>query len=124
MEIRFTKSEIDECEFYRVSVMYILYTYDSTIAGPNQEYLEAVVSDQKKENLGVYMEVTIEEFLEVNIDRRKYGSNHLEQPHLIEQIVKDLGQDNPKTPSKSIPAQPSKILHSHKQSEKFYKSFH
>ena len=49
---------------------------------------------------------------------------HLTQPNLIEKILKELGQDNPKTPSKSTPAHPSKILHSHKQSENFDKIFH
>ena len=45
MELGFTKSEINECVFYKGSVMYILYTYESTITGPNQEELDTVVSD-------------------------------------------------------------------------------
>ena len=39
---------IGECVFYRVLVMYIIYKYDSIIAGPNQEKLDAVVADLKK----------------------------------------------------------------------------
>ena len=74
------------------------------------------MSDMKKENLGVTVEGNLEDFLVVNTGRRKYARIHLKQPHLIEQIVKDLGQENNKTPSKSTPAQPSKILHSHNQS--------
>ena len=124
MELGFTKYEINECIFYRVSVMFIFYIYDSIIAVPNQKDLDDVVSDLNKSNLGVTVEGILEDFLGVNIDRRKYGSIHLTQPHLIEQIVKDLEQENPKTNSKSTPAQPSKILHSHKQSETFDKSFH
>ena len=84
----------------------------------------AVVAYMKKVNLGVTAEGTLEDFLGVNIDRRKDVSIHLTQPHMIEQIVKDLGQYNPKTPSKSTPAQTSKILHSHKKSENFDKIFH
>ena len=94
MDLGFTKSEIDECVFYRVSVMYILYTDESIIAVPNQEDLAAVVEDFKKENLGVTVEGTLEDFLVVNIYRRKDGSIHLTQPHLIEQIVKYLVQEN------------------------------
>ena len=60
------------------------------------------------------MEVTIEDFLVVKIDRIKYGNVNLTRPHLMYQIVKYLVQDNPKTPPKSTPAHPSKILHSHK----------
>ena len=70
------------------------------------------------------MEVTLEEFLGVNIGRIKDVSIHMTQPHLIEKIVKDLGQHNPKTTSKSKPAQPSKIVYCHKQSMNFDKSPH
>ena len=121
MYLGFTNLEIDECVFYRGSVIYILYTDDSTIVGQNQEDMDAVVADLKKSNLGVAVEGTLENFLGVNIGRRKYISIHLAQTHLIEYMVKDLVKDNPKTPSKSTPAQPSKILHSHKQSENFDK---
>ena len=90
--------------------MYILYTCESIIAGPNQEDMVAVVADLKKENLGVNVEGPLENFLVVNINRITDGRIHLTQPHLIEQIVKDLVQENPKTPSKLTPAQTSKIL--------------
>ena len=97
---------------------------DSIISGPNKEDLDAVVADMKKANLGVTVEGTLEDFLGGNINRRKYGSIHLTQHHIIDQIVKDLGQDNPKNTSKSTTAQPSKISHSHKQSENSDKKFH
>ena len=74
--------------------------------------------------MGATVEGTLEDFLVVNIDRRKYVIIRLKQHHLIEKIVKDLVQDNPKTPYKSTPAQTSKILHSYNQSERFNKSFH
>ena len=48
MDIGFTKSKINECVFYRESVMYIIFTDDSIIAGLNQEYLEALVVNMKK----------------------------------------------------------------------------
>ena len=104
--------------------MYDLYTDDSIIAGSNQEDLDAVVVDLKKANFGVTLEENLEDFLGVNINRRKDNIIHLKQPHLIDQIVKYLIQDNPKTSFKSTPAQPSKILHSHKQSDNFYKRLH
>ena len=85
--------------------------------------MDTIVADPKKENLEVTVEETLEEFLGVNIDRREDGRIHLIQPHMIEQIVKYLGQYNPKTPYKSTPAHPPKIVHSHKQSEDFNKSF-
>ena len=87
MELVFTKSDIDECVFYRGSVMYDLYTDDSIIAGSNQEDLDAVVVDLKKANFGVTLEENLEDFLGVNINRRKDDRIHLTQPHLMEQIV-------------------------------------
>ena len=104
--------------------MYIVYTDDSIIAGPNQEDLDAIVEYLKKENLGFIVEGTLEEFLGVNIYRIKDDSIHMIQLHLIEQILKDLRDDNPKTPSKSTSVQPSKILHYFKQAEDLYKNFH
>ena len=53
MELGLSMSEINECVFYRGSVMHILYTYNAIISGPNQEKLDAIVEDTKKANLGV-----------------------------------------------------------------------
>ena len=124
MDLGFTNSDIDECVFYRISVMFILYTDESIIAGPNQQDLDAVVEDTKKENMVVIVEGTLEEFLGVNTKRRKDGSIYLTQPHLIEHTVNDLGQENCNTPYKSTTAQLSKILHSHKKSKNFDKILH
>ena len=58
--------------------MYILYTdYSISVAGSNQEELDDVVADMKKANLWVTVEGNLEDFLGMNIDRRKYGSIHL-----------------------------------------------
>ena len=59
------------------------------------------------------MEGTLEDFLGVKIYRIKDGFTHLVQPYLIQKIVKELGKENPKIPSKPIPEQPFKILHPH-----------
>ena len=50
--------------------MYILYTYYSIIAGPNQEDMDAAVAYLKKENLLVTLEGTLKELLGLNINRR------------------------------------------------------
>ena len=63
-----------------------------------------VVAYMKKTKLEVTVERTLEDFLGVNIERREYGIIHFTQPHMIEKIVKDLGQENPKPPSKSTTA--------------------
>ena len=124
MELGFTKSDIGECVLYRGSVMYTLYKYDSINTGLKQEELDTVVKDTKKVNLEVTVEGNLEDFFGVNIDRREDDIIHLTQPHLLEQIVKELIQENPKTPSKPTPDQPSKILNPQNQSEDSDKSFH
>ena len=68
-------------------------------------------------------EVNIEDFLSVNI-KRKEGKIKLSQPHLIEQVIKDLGLNHDKVLSKPIPVASSKILYAHKESPPFDDSFH
>ena len=62
--------------------------------------------------------VKIEGFLGVNIERKE-GKIKLSQPHLIEQVIKDLGLNHDKVLSKPIPAASSKILYAHKESPPF-----
>ena len=57
--------------------MYNLYIDDSIISVPNQEDLDAVLAYMKKSNLGITVEGTLEDFLGVNIDKRKDDSIHL-----------------------------------------------
>ena len=50
--------------------MYILYKDDSIIDVPNKQGLDTAVADLKKGNLEITVEVTLEDFLLVNIYRR------------------------------------------------------
>ena len=110
-KIGFKQSKIDECVFYRGSTMYILYTDDSILAGPDEKEIATIVQDMKQVGLDVTEEGDIQDFLGVNIERKDAdGSVHLLQPHLIDSILKDLNLmgDNAKT--KDIPAASSRIL--------------
>ena len=80
---------MDECVFYRGKTLYILYTDDSILAGPDPEEIEQVLKDLKKSNLEVTNEGNIEDFLGVNIERNE-GEIKLSQSHFIEQVIKDL----------------------------------
>lgn len=123
-ELKFTQSKIDECIFYRGNTIYMLYTDDSLLAGPNKDEIEQVVKDLKKANLNVTDEGDIQDFLGINIDAKEDGTIHLTQPHLIDQILEDLNmtQDNVKT--KSTPAMASKILTRDSDGATFDGSFH
>ena len=39
-ELGFERSQVDEFVFYRGKTIYFLYTYDSILAGPDQEEIE------------------------------------------------------------------------------------
>ena len=42
-KVGFTQSKIDECVFYKGSMIYILYTDDSILAGPNREEIDKTI---------------------------------------------------------------------------------
>ena len=123
-KLGFVQSKIDECVFYRGKTMYVLYTDDSLLAGPDQKEIDQIVEDLKKVGLNITDEGDIQDFLGINISMRKDKTVHLTQPHLIDQILKDLGMDNDNVKTKNIPALSSKILGRAKEDKEFDKSFH
>ena len=114
---------MDECILYRGKTVYLLYTDDAILAGPDKEEFAQVIKDLKGANLDFTDEGNIEDFLGINI-QRKDEEIHLTQPHLIEQIIKDLSLDHDKVHYKTTPAAASRILFPHKNSDEFDKSFH
>jgi hypothetical protein len=79
-EIGFTQSRHDECVFYRGNVIYLLYTDDSILAGPDEDELNDVVEDIKAAGLDVTDEGDIEDFLGVNIEKIDDDTYHLSSP--------------------------------------------
>ena len=66
-ELGFEMSQVDECVFYRGKTVYIIYTDDFILAGPDPEEIEQVLTYLKKANLEVTDKGNIEEFLGVKI---------------------------------------------------------
>ena len=123
-EVGFTKSKVDECVFYKKNTMYILYTDDSILAGPNKNEIDEIIEEIKRAKLDITREGDIQDFLGINIQKKKNGDIKLSQPHLIDQILKDLKMDKDELKMKDIPCMTSKILSSGKDSDKFDNSFH
>jgi hypothetical protein len=121
-KVGFKQSSVDECVFYRGKVMYVLYTDDSILAGPDLKEIEQAIEDIKKAKLDITIEGDIQDFLGVNIDRKSDGSIHLTQPHLIDQILEDLKMGE-NTVEKSTPMSSSRLLSRHTGSEDFDASF-
>jgi hypothetical protein len=44
-EVGFVQSKVDECVYYKGSVMYVLYTDDSILAGPDHKDIEIVIEE-------------------------------------------------------------------------------
>ena len=103
--------------------MYVLYTDDSIIAGPDPKEIDLVIKEIQQVGLDITVEGTLEDFLGVNISRKADGTIHLTQPHLIDQILKDLRLDGEQVTTKPIPATSSKLLSRHSESKDFDNSF-
>ena len=123
-ELGFKQSAVDECVFYRGKTLYVLYTDDSLLAGPDVKEIDNIIEELKsKAKLDITVEGDLADFLGVHIDRKKDGSIHLSQPHLIEQILKDLRLDGTNAKPRSTPAASSKLLSRHTNSASFDDSF-
>jgi Reverse transcriptase (RNA-dependent DNA polymerase) len=122
-EVGFVQSKVDECVYYKGTVMYVLHTDDSILAGPDRNDIEQVIKDIQMANLNITMEGYIQDFLGINISRREDGSIHLSQPQLIEGILKDVRLDGKQTKTKTTLSLSSKILKKHKNSQDFDGSF-
>ena len=123
-ELGFTRSKIDECVFTRGKTIYVLYTDDSLIAGPDKNEIEQIIQDIRNAKLNITDEGDIRDFLGINIEMTEDGSVKLTQPHLIDQILNDLKMTDDKVKGKTTPALSSKLLTRNANGEDFDGSFH
>jgi transposase InsO family protein len=124
LRVGFIQSEHDPCVFYKGRAIYILYTDDSILAGPDEHELDAIIQQMKDVGLKITSEGGIEDFLGINIDRKPDGTFVLTQKRLIESILKDLGLNRSNAIPKSTPTASSKILSKHPSSPAFDGHFH
>ena len=123
-EAGFVKSHHDDCILFYKSAVYVLYTADSILAGPDDKVLDEAVQVIKDIGLDVTEEEGgLEDFLGVNIKRVGETRYHLSQPHLIEQILKDTRMDGDYVSTKATPALSSTIITAHPDSPDFVKAF-
>ena len=109
-KVGFTQSEVDECVFYKGKSMYVLYTDDSILAGPDQAELQEIIEQMENAKLEIMVEGDLQDFLGVKIDHKKDGSIHMTQPILSDQILKDLRLNDPKTKLRHTPTASSKLI--------------
>jgi hypothetical protein len=122
-ELKFVQSRHDECVFYRGTTMCASCTDDSILAGPDKAEIDQIIKETQEAKLDTTIEGDLQDFLGANIERKADGTIHLTQPHLIDQILKDLRLEDENVTTKAIPASSLKLLSRHTESEAFDASF-
>jgi hypothetical protein len=123
-ELGFKQSKVDECVYYRGKTLYVLYTDDSLLAGPDKDEIQVIIDElQVKAKLQITVEGDLADFLGVSIERKTDGTIHMTQPHLIDQILQDLRMMDESVKMRSTPAASSKVLSRHSSSPQFDGSF-
>jgi Reverse transcriptase (RNA-dependent DNA polymerase) len=123
-QVGFVQSEHDPCVFYKGKSIYILYTDDSILAGPDEQELDNIIQQMKDVGLKITSEGGIEDFLGITIERKSNGSFLLTQKRLIDSILHDLGLNRSNVLPKQTPTASSKILSKHPTSPVFDGHFH
>jgi hypothetical protein len=106
--LKFVQSTVDECVFYRGTTVFLVYVDDAILCGPNKVEIDNIINE-----LAALFDITdegeLDEYLGVKISRATSDTITLRQPHLIQQILDDMGM-KPNTKTKDKPAPSSTIL--------------
>ena len=62
-KVGFKQSKVYKCIFYRGNVMFVLYTDDSILAGPDPKYIGHAIKDIKYDKLNITDKWYIQDFL-------------------------------------------------------------
>eukprot|EP00978_Attheya_sp_CCMP212_P034334 scaffold143320_cov71-Attheya_sp.AAC.1 len=110
----FVQSTMDECVFYRGKLILMIYVDDCIHMSPDNQDIDDVIAILQESVGGtrpfnITDEGDISDYLGVKVEKLADGTMTLTQPHLIDQIISDLGlKDNTKT--KDLPALSSRVL--------------
>ena len=119
----FVPSKHDECLFFRGKVIYALYIDDSILGAPTRHELDEAIAAIKDAKLQITLEGDLADFLGVKIERKSPNEIIFTQPHLIVDILHDLGLQHAKD-GKEPPAASSWILTRNDNGADHDKSFH
>jgi hypothetical protein len=67
-KLGFEQSKVDDCVSYKGQVMYILYTDDLILAGPDPKEIDQIIEDMQKAKLDITVKGDLQDFLGVNIE--------------------------------------------------------
>ena len=109
--------------FFRGKVMYALYIDDSILGAPTRHELDVAIAAIKDAKLQITLEGDLADFLGVKIERKSPNEIIFTQPHLIDDILHDLGLQHTKD-GKETPAASSQLLTRNDNGADRDKSFH
>jgi hypothetical protein len=119
--MKFKQSVIDECVFYRGTAVLLIYVDDGILLGTSAKEIQTIIH-QLGQLFNITDEGEIDAYLGVKILRPTSETIELKQPHLIKQILDDMGM-KPNTMTKDKAAPSSTILHRDLDGEPFGEPF-
>jgi hypothetical protein len=102
--LKFKQSEVDECVFYRGTRILMICVDDGILCGASASEIRTIIKEMG-ELFNITDEGEIDTHLGVKISRPDPDTIELTQPHLIQQILDDVGmKSNSKTKDKAAPS--------------------
>ena len=122
-EIGFKQSRVDPCIFYRDNLLFFFYVDDGVFVGSTEDEIKTAVKQLQK-NFDLEYQGDLSDYLGVNFQPLTGGRIKISQPHLIQQIIEEVGISN-RMVGKPTPAASTKILRRNEGAQLFDgKQFH
>jgi hypothetical protein len=116
IKLGFQPSEFDECVFYYGTTIFIVYTDDTILLGPDKKEIETIFK-KLKSTFNIEDQGELSDYLGIKIIRNKDGTMEWSQPTLIQSILKELGlmdvQGKNQPTTRTTPSLTTVILTSH-----------
>ena len=121
-DIGFVVSDVDECVFTRGINVFMCYVDDSIFADPNDDNIDKAIQDLKDAGYDIENRGNLQDYLGIHVERLSGNKIKLSQPHLIDQIIAQVGLAGSKK-TKRTPAA-KHILSRFPNEEPFDERFH
>jgi hypothetical protein len=104
VERHFVQSTVDGCVFYLGKTILLVYVDDAILCGPSSKAIDDIIASLM-DGFDVTDEGEIGDYLGVKVTRTTAGTIELRQPHLIQQILDEVGMlPQSKTKDKAAPS--------------------
>ena len=96
LNIGFKQSNVDECVYYRGKCIFLCYVDDGILIHPDPKEIDQVIADLRnmqkaKARYVIEDQGDIKDYLGINFEDLDNGRIKLSQPHLIDQIIEEVG---------------------------------